>query len=94
MRGGEPLLRPRGTIGSRSLYGKVRMRQLHGNSIIIAVSGSGHTGTQINYFDAVIHMQESPARTRFSVGCSSAFMRLAEHLTALRACWTQRLPGQ
>ena len=94
MRGGEPLLRPRGTIGSRSLYGKVRMRQLHGNSIIIAVSGSGHTGTQINYFDAVIHMQESPARTRFSVGCSSAFMRRSQHLMAPDAWCNQCLPGR
>ena len=36
-------------------------------------------------FDAVIHVQESPPYKRFLVGCSSPFMRLAEHLTALRA---------
>ena len=33
----------------------------------------------------VIHTQESPPHKRFLVGCSSPFMRLAEHLTALRA---------
>ena len=56
-------------IGSRSLYGKAPMRQLHSNPI--AVPGSGHTGEQINLFDAVIHMQESPPQMRFLVGCSS-----------------------
>ena len=37
----------------------------------------------INSFDAVIHMQESPPQKRFLVGCSSTFMRLAQHRTAL-----------
>ena len=31
----------------------------------------------------------SPPHKRFSVGCGSPFMRLAEHLTALRACCKQ-----
>ena len=35
-------------------------------------------------FDAVIHLQERPPHKRFLVGCSSPFMRLAEHLTAIR----------
>ena len=30
-------------------------------------------------------MQENPPQKRFLVGCSSPFMRLAQHLTALRA---------
>ena len=50
VRGGEPLLRTRGMIGSRSVCGKAPMRQLHSNPI----------GKQINSFDAVIHMQQSP----------------------------------
>ena len=32
-------------------------------------------------FYAVIHMQESPPHKRFLVGCSSPFIRLAEHLS-------------
>ena len=39
------------------------MRQLHSNPI--AVSGSGHSGKQINSFDAVIRRQESPPHKRF-----------------------------
>ena len=39
----------------------------------------------LNQFDIVIHVQESSPHTRFLVGCSSPFMRLAEHLTALSA---------
>ena len=45
-------------------------------------------------FGAVIHIQESPPHKRFIVGCRSPFMRLAEHLTALRACCKQCLPGR
>ena len=50
----------------------------------------------LNSVDAVIHMQESPPpQGRFLVGCSSPFMRLAEHLTALRDwCKQQYLPGR
>ena len=40
---------------SPSGYGKAPTRQLHSNPI--AVSGSGHTGTQIKSFEAVIHMK-------------------------------------
>ena len=72
VRGGEPLLRTRGMIGSPSVYGKAPTRQLH--SVPIAGSGSGHTGKQINSFHAVIHMQESAPHKRFSVVCSSPFM--------------------
>ena len=59
------------------------MRQLHSNPV--AVSGSGHTGKHLNSFHDVTHMQENPAHKRFLVGCSSPFLRLAEHLQALRA---------
>ena len=62
--GGEPLLRTRGMIGSSIVYGKAPMRQVHGNPI--AVSGRGHTGKQINSFDAAIHMQESPRQAVLS----------------------------
>ena len=52
---GEPLLRTRGMIGSRSGYGKAPMRQLQLHSMYtIAVSGSGYIGKQFNSFDAVI----------------------------------------
>ena len=53
------------------------MRQLYTNSI--AVCGSGHTRKQFNSFDAVIHMQESPAHKRFLVGCRPPFMRRTPH---------------
>ena len=43
--------------------------------------------------DTVIHMQENPSQKRFLTGRSSPFVRLAEHLTALRAWCKQCLPG-
>ena len=49
--------------------GEAPTRHLH--SILIAVAGSGHTGKQINLFDAVIHMQESPPHTRSVLGASN-----------------------
>ena len=63
--------------------GKAPTRQLH--SIPIAVSGSGHTRKQINSLDPALHVPENPPHKRFLAGCSSPFMRLAEHLTAPRA---------
>ena len=42
MRGGELLLRTKGMLVSRIVYGKIPTRQLH--STPIAVSGTGHTG--------------------------------------------------
>ena len=92
VRGGEALLRTRGMIGSSSVYGKVPTRQLC--SSLIAVSRSGHTEKQINSFHAVIHTHEIPPRKRFSVGCSSPLIRLAEHLPALRAWCQWCLRGQ
>ena len=40
------------------------------------------------------HPYSSPPHKRFLVGCSSPFMRLAEHLTALRAWCKQCLLGR
>ena len=83
-----------GMVGSCSVHGKAPMGQLHSNPI--AVSRSGHTGKQINQFIRRSRpcVQKSPPHKRFLVGCSSPFMRLAEHLTVLRA-WCQRyLPGR
>ena len=59
VRGGEPLFRTRGMIGSRSVYGKALTRQLHSNPT--PVSGTGHTREQINPFDAVIHNAKTSA---------------------------------
>ena len=88
VRGEEPFLCTRVTIAPRSVC---MGRHPSGSYIVnpaIAVFGSVYTGKQINSSDAVsrvIHMQESPPHKRFLVGCSSPFMRLAQHLTALRA---------
>ena len=46
LRGGEPVLRTRGMIVSRSVYGKAPTVQLHCNPI--AVSGNGHAGKELN----------------------------------------------
>ena len=67
----------------KCVHGKAPTRRLH--SISIAAFGSGRTRKQIKSLDAVIHTQESPPQKRFLVGCSSTLMRLAQHLTALRA---------
>ena len=40
------------------------------------------------------HPLASPPHKRFLIGCSSPFMRLAEHLTAPRAWCKQCLPGR
>ena len=45
-------------------------------------------------FDAVIRMPESSPHKQFLVGCCSPFMRVAEHLTELRASCKQCLPGR
>ena len=90
VRGGEPSLRTRGVIVSRSVIvcTKYVVRHPRGSyfvlRILFAVSGSGHIRKQINYFDPVIHTQERPHHNRFLTGCSSPFVGLAEHLTTLR----------
>ena len=40
------------------------------------------------------HSYASPPQNRFFVGCSSPFVRLTRHLTALRAWCKQYLPGR
>ena len=51
---------------------------------------------QIKLVDAVIYTQETPPLKRLllKVGCSSPFVQLARHLTAVRAWCKQYLPGQ
>ena len=46
MRGGEPLLRTRGMIVSRSVYGKAPMRQLHSNPTAVSESGLDRKANQ------------------------------------------------
>ena len=50
--------------------------------------------TDIQAFHAAIHMQESLPQKQSLVGCTSPSMRLAQHLTALRAWCRQSLPGR
>ena len=45
-------------------------------------------------FEAATHMQESPPHRRFLVECSSRFIRLAEHLTALHVWCNLYLVGK
>ena len=74
------------------VYGKAPTRQLQ--SMPVAVSGSGYTRKYNKYFDTVIRMQGSLPQKRFLIGCSSAFMRIAEHLSPLRAWCKKSLPGR
>ena len=60
-----------------------------------------HTRKQVISFEAGTHICKnvrtrcrSPPHMRFLVGCSSPSMRLAEHLTVLRAWCTQCLAGR
>ena len=48
----------------------------------------------LNYFAAVIYMQESLPHKRFLIGCGSPFMRLVEQLTVLRAWGKHFMPGR
>ena len=59
-----------------------------------AVFRTVHTRKQSNSLDAVIDTRERPPQRRFIVGCSSTFMLLSQHLTALRAWCKQCLPGR
>ena len=92
VRGGE-LNSARGELLYRVVFiCKAPTRQLH--SIPVAVAGIGHTRNQFNSVDAVVRMQENPPQKRVFVGCSSRFMRLAQHVTALRAWCKQCLPAR
>ena len=68
--------------------------------IPIAVSGVATPKNNVTHWRCVIHKQgrrhkvpRSPSHERFLEGCSSLFMQLAEHFTALRAWCKQCLPG-
>ena len=96
VRDGELLLRTSGMIVSQSVN---MVRHSRGSYIVvpIAVSGSGPTGNYVNPLKLssiskyVGTMCRSPFYERFLEGCSSPFMRLAEHLTTLRAWCKQCL---
>ena len=78
-------------------YGKAPTRQLHSNTHCCL--WSGHTRKQSSSLalpstsEKAGPRRQSPSYERFSEGCNSPFMRLAKHLTALRARCQQCLPG-
>ena len=90
VRGGEPYLRTRGMIASRSVN---MARHPRGNCMVlpIAVSGVATPENKVTHWSLssiskkVGTRCKSPSYERFLEGRSSPFMRLAEHLTALRA---------
>ena len=84
VRGGEPSLRTREMIGSCSVYVVRHARDSYIVTPLLSLEAAAPKNKN-NPFDAVIHAQESPPHKRFSVGCISPFMRLAEHHTAIRA---------
>ena len=71
------------------------VRRPRGSYIVTSFAVSGVATQKNKLVGAVIHKQESrhKAYERFLEGCSSPFVRLAEHLTALRAWGNQYLPG-
>ena len=77
-------------------YGEAATRQLHSNTHCCV--WSGHIRKQSNslapssIIKKVSTRCRSPSYERFLEGCSSPFMRLAEHLTAHRAWCKQCLP--
>ena len=83
-------------IASRTNINSVNLaRHRRGSYIVkpIAVFGMATPENKVTHLVAVIHKQESRHTVLTSVfcervleGCSSPFMQLAEHLTALRAC--------
>ena len=93
---GEHQLLTRGMIASRSVN---MIRQPRGSYYTHCCLWSGHTKKQSNSLalssinKKVGTRCRSPSYERFLKGCSSPFMRLAEHLTALRAWCKQYLPG-
>ena len=90
VRGGEPQLRTRGMIASRSLN---MVRHPRGSYIVIPTAVSGvatpkkeHNSLALSTISKKVGTRcRSPPYERFLEGCSAPFMRLAEHLTALRA---------
>ena len=101
VRGGEPYLRTRRMIASRSVN---MVRHPRGSCIVIPIAVSGvatHQKTKYNSLalssicKKVGTRYRSPSYERFLEGCNSPFMRLAEYLTALRGfAWCKQcLPG-
>ena len=64
------------------LYGKASTRQVQ--SVRNAVSGSSQIRKQINPY-SMLSSKARPPQNRFLGYCSSLFIRLAQHITALRA---------
>ena len=99
VRGGETWVRARRMIVSRSVYLMLvyLVRHPRGGYIVFPLlslevatpeSKSGHA-TLSSVCRKVRARCQDPPHKRFLVGCCSPFMRLAEHLTALRA-WCRR----
>ena len=106
-RGGEPYLRTRGMIVSPSvIVGMVR--HLRGSCIVnqllsLEVAATPENKTKLirrlpSMYKKARTKRRNPPQKRFSVsislGCSSPFMRLAEHPTARRAWCKQCLPDR
>ena len=89
---GEPYLRTRGMVEwiKKCVYGKAPTRYLRSKPIACLWKWPHQKINQL--IDAVSHVQENAPQKRFVVGCSPPFMRLAQHLTALRAWCKQCLP--
>ena len=83
---GKPSLRSGGMVVSRSLYVVRHTHEAVTYSIKAICCIWNWPHQKLNQFiDAVIHTQENPPQKWFFVGSSSPCMRLAQHLTALRA---------
>ena len=100
VRGGEPEVRTRGMVASRSVN---VVRHPRGSYRVILFAGSevatGHTRKQSSSLalpsigKKVGTRCRSPSYERFLEGCNSPLLRLADHLTAFRAWCKQCLPG-
>ena len=74
-------------IVSRSVYMVMHPR---GSYIVYPLLSLEWRHQKINQISRRCHPYASPLHKRFLVGCSSPFMRLAKHLTALRA-WCKQM---
>ena len=77
-------------------YRKAPTRQLHGNTRCFFWSGHirKHNTLALSSISKKVGTRcRSPSYEWFFEGCSSPFMRLADHLTALRAWCKQCPPG-
>ena len=79
-------------IACDSAFGEAPTRQLHATPI--GVSGSGHAGYYISSLKLdIVYTQVRASQVSLLIGCSSPFMRLLEHITALGAWCKQCLPA-